>query len=180
MDTRSNPSPIRPLIAYFLLTYSITWGLLLAFLTSKGFRFEDISLNDGFVMFLCMLAGPSISGLLLTWRLEGRAGLSRMAERARRWRVQPAWLAVALGTNPVVYLVILLTLTVLRFGRLRAGLPTDRVGHRPDGRLHRGTGVDGLRDAAPPVPRVSATSRHRAWPDLGHLARARRLRGQQR
>jgi membrane protease YdiL (CAAX protease family) len=113
MDTRSNPAPIRPLIAYFLLTYTITWGLLLAFLASKGFRFEDISLNDGFVMFLCMLAGPSVSGLLLTWRLEGRAGLSRMAERARRWRVQPAWLAVALGTNPVVYLVILLTLTVL-------------------------------------------------------------------
>jgi membrane protease YdiL (CAAX protease family) len=113
MDTRTVPSPIRPLIAYFLLTYAITWGLLLTFLASKGFRFEDISLSDGFVMFLCMLAGPSISGLLLTWRLEGRAGLSRMAERAGRWRVQPVWLAVALGTNPVVYLVILLTLTVL-------------------------------------------------------------------
>jgi len=113
MDTRANPSPIRPLIAYVLLTYAISWGLLLTFLASKGFRFEDISLSDGFVMFLCMLVGPSVSGLLLTWRLEGRAGLSRMAERARRWRVQPAWLAVALGTNPIVFLVILLTLTVL-------------------------------------------------------------------
>jgi membrane protease YdiL (CAAX protease family) len=113
MDTRADSSTIRPLVAYFLLTYGITWGLLIAFLASKGFRFEDISLSDGFVMFLCMLAGPSISGLLLTWRLEGRTGLSQMGERARRWRVPPAWLAVALGTNPVVYLVILMTLTVL-------------------------------------------------------------------
>lgn len=111
-DTRANPSSISPLVAFFLLTYAITWGLLLTFLASKGFRFEDISLSDGFVMFLCMLAGPSISGLLLTWRLDGRAGLFGMAQRARRWRVRPAWLAMALGTNPVVYLVILLTLTV--------------------------------------------------------------------
>jgi membrane protease YdiL (CAAX protease family) len=113
METRAQPSPIRPVIAYFLLTYGITWGLILTFLASEGFRFEDITLTDGFVMFLCMLAGPSVSGLLLTWRLEGRAGLSEMAGRARRWRVPRAWLAVALGTNPLVYLAILLTLTVL-------------------------------------------------------------------
>ena len=113
MDTRATPSPIRPLIAYVLLTYAITWGLILTFLASKDFRFADISLADGFVMFLCMLAGPSLSGLLLTWRLEGRSGLAEMAGRARRWHVAPAWLAVALGTNPLVFLVILLSLAVL-------------------------------------------------------------------
>jgi membrane protease YdiL (CAAX protease family) len=113
MDRRATSSPIRPLIAYVLLTFAITWGLILAFLTSKGFRLADISLGDGFVIFLCMLAGPSFSGLLLTWRFEGRRGMAEMAERARRWRVRPRWLAAALGTNPVVYLAILGTLAIL-------------------------------------------------------------------
>ena len=76
-------------------------------------------LGDAFVIFLCMLAGPSLSGLLLTWRLDGRRGLADVAERARRWRVQPGRLAVALGTNPVVYLAIL--------GTRREALP-GRVG----------------------------------------------------
>ena len=113
MESRSSSSSFGPVVAFILLTYAITWGLILTFLASKGFRLADISLADGFVMLLCMLAGPSLSGLLLTWRLEGRRGLAKMAERARRWRVQPAWLAVALGTNPVVYLLILVSLTVL-------------------------------------------------------------------
>jgi uncharacterized protein len=106
-------SPVRPLVAYSALAYAISWGLILTFLASKGFRFADISLGDGFVIFLCMLAGPSVSGLLLTWRLDGRRGLAEMAERARRWRVQPRWLVVALGTNLVVYLAVLGTLAVL-------------------------------------------------------------------
>jgi membrane protease YdiL (CAAX protease family) len=113
MRQTTGPSPLRPLVAFVLLTYAITWGLILTFLASKGFQLADISLADGFVMFLFMLAGPSLSGLLLTWRFEGRRGLAEMAERARRWRVRPAWIAIALGTNPLVLLVILVTLSVL-------------------------------------------------------------------
>lgn len=113
MDTHAAPSPIRPLIAFFALAYVITWGLLLSFLASKGFQFAALSLSDALVMVLCMLAGPSLSGLLLTWRLDGRRGLVELTQRARRWRVPPSWLAIALGTNPVVLLTILLTLTVL-------------------------------------------------------------------
>jgi membrane protease YdiL (CAAX protease family) len=105
--------PVRPVIAYFGLAYASSWGLILGFLASKGFRFTDVSLGEGFLIFLCMLAGPSFSGLLLTWRLDGRSGLADVAERARRWQVEPRWLAVALGTNPVVYLTILGTLTIL-------------------------------------------------------------------
>jgi membrane protease YdiL (CAAX protease family) len=106
-------SPVRPLVAFFGLAYAISWGLILGLLASKGFRFSDISLGDGFVIFLCMLAGPSLGGLLLTWRLDGRRGLAEVAERAWRWRVRPRWLAMALGTNPVVYLAILGTLAIL-------------------------------------------------------------------
>jgi uncharacterized protein len=113
MDARINRSPARPVIAFVALAYVISWGLILAFLASKGFRLTDISQADGFVIFLCMLAGPSLSALLLTWRLEGRRGLAAMAERARRWRVRPTWLAVALGTNPVATATILVTLALL-------------------------------------------------------------------
>lgn len=112
VDERTTRSPVRPLIAFFVLAYVIAWGLILAFLASKGFPSANISQADAFVIFLCMLAGPSLSGLLLTWRLEGRRGLSAMADRARRWRVQPTWLAAALGTNPAVSVAILVTLAL--------------------------------------------------------------------
>src|SRR4051795_10985669 len=115
MDTDPGRSQRLQLLAYFGLTYAITWGLILAFLASKAFRLADISVADGFLMFLCMLAGPSVSGLLLTWRFDGRAGLSEIAGRARRWRVPRAWLAIALGTNPVVLLVILVILVTLAY-----------------------------------------------------------------
>lgn len=113
MNDRSSSSPTRPLATYFLLTYAISWGLILAFLAARGFRFTELSLADGLVILLCMLAGPSVSGLLLTWRLEGRSGLAALAKRARRWRVESRWLALALGTNPLVYLLILSTLVTL-------------------------------------------------------------------
>jgi uncharacterized protein len=113
LDTRAASSPIRPLIAYVLLTYAITWGLLLTFLASRDFQFAGLSLGDALVMVLCMLAGPSLSGVLLTWRLSGRRGLTDLVTRARRWRVEPRWLAVALGTNPIASLAILGTLALL-------------------------------------------------------------------
>lgn len=108
-----NSSSVRPLVAYFALCYAISWGLILTFMASRGFQFADLSLGDGFVLLLCMLAGPGLSGPLLTWRLEGRRGLTAMATRAWRWRVPPRWLAVAIGTNPATYLVILVALAVL-------------------------------------------------------------------
>src|SRR3954469_3693275 len=100
MDTDPGRSQRLQLLAYFGLTYAITWGLILAFLASKGFRLADISVADGFLMFLCMLAGPSVSGLLLTWRFDGRAGLSEIAGRARRWRAARAWPFHAPRGNP--------------------------------------------------------------------------------
>src|SRR4051812_9924328 len=60
-----------PLVAYFLLAYALTWGLILVFLASKGFRFSEIGATDALVLFPCMLVGPSLSGLLLTWVVGG-------------------------------------------------------------------------------------------------------------
>ena len=51
-------SSLRPLVAYFLLTFAITWGLILGFLASKGFRLAEVTREDALLLFAFMLAGP--------------------------------------------------------------------------------------------------------------------------
>jgi membrane protease YdiL (CAAX protease family) len=106
-------SSLRPLVAYFLLTFAITWGLILGFLGSKGFRLAEVTREDALLLFAFMLAGPCVSGLLLTWRTDGRSGLAGLAARIRRWPVPMSWFALAIGTNPIVLLVILTALTLV-------------------------------------------------------------------
>ena len=54
------------LLSYFALTFGITWGSILTLLATRGFDFAAIGMTDVMLMFLFMLLGPSISGLLLT------------------------------------------------------------------------------------------------------------------
>src|SRR5512141_284863 len=99
------------LTGYFFLAYAITWGSILALLGTKGFQLSTISFQDVLLFFVMMLAGPSLSSLLITALLEGRVGISEMSRRIMRRPVGLPWLAVALLTVPVL---MLLTLFILR------------------------------------------------------------------
>lgn len=101
------------LIAYFGLTYAITWvGILL--LTGVT-RFQGIVLPLAAMMpiFFVMLMGPSSAGLIMIAVTEGPAGLRRLWMRMRRWQVAPGWYLVALLTTPFVTLAVLWALSRL-------------------------------------------------------------------
>lgn len=98
------------LLSYFALTFGITWGSILTLLATREFDFAALGMPDVMLMFLFMLLGPSISGLLLTGRLEGRQGVRELWQRQTRWRIGIQWYAVALFTVPVLLLSILLSL----------------------------------------------------------------------
>ncbi len=117
--TRSAAGPImkswlrrRPLLAFFTLAFGISWGGILIIAAAIGFDIAAPTTPLATVLFfVAMLLGPSVSGLMLTALMEGRAGLGDLRARLRRWRVGASWCAVALLTAPMLLLAILLLLS---------------------------------------------------------------------
>lgn len=102
----------HPLSAYFVLSYLIPWGGSFAVAGIARLRGDAISTGQYLLVFLMMLLGPSLAGILLTAFLEGRAGLHHLRARMGKWQVAPQWFAVAMLTNPLVILVVLFALSV--------------------------------------------------------------------
>lgn len=98
----------HPLLGYFLLTFGISWGAILVVAASRGFDLSPLETLEGSGLAIAMLLGPSLSGLLLTALLDGRAGLRRIGASVLHWRVSPLWYGLALLTMPLTLLTVLL------------------------------------------------------------------------
>jgi uncharacterized protein len=105
--------PARQLVAYFALTYGLTWGAILAYLATLSFDFAALRTEQLMVMLVIMLAGPPIAGLALIAAFDGRDGFADLFLRLRRVGVDPRWYAFALLPIPVLLLVVLLPLSAL-------------------------------------------------------------------
>ena len=100
--------------AYFALTFAISWGAVLVVIGGPGGLRGTTAQSDPLFPFvyLAMLAGPSVAGILLTSLVDGRAGLRELMGRLLEWRVDPRWWAVALLTAPLLITATLLTLSL--------------------------------------------------------------------
>jgi membrane protease YdiL (CAAX protease family) len=103
----------HPVAAFFTLTFSVSWGgTLLAIGSSGGMRGTTPASEPRFAYALvAMLAGPSVTGIVLTWLVSGRAGLREFASRLLACRVVPAWYVIALLLPPAVMTATLLVLS---------------------------------------------------------------------
>lgn len=112
---------------YFAVTFMLSWGgALLAIGESGGMRGTTPTSDPRFVYALmAMLAGPSITGILLTALVSGRAGLREFLTRVCRWRASANWYAVALLTAPLLMTATLLGLSLLSPAFLAGILTTD-------------------------------------------------------
>jgi membrane protease YdiL (CAAX protease family) len=99
----------RPLVAYFVLAYALTWSMVLLTRLSLLFAFLG-------------LFGPAAAALIVTAIDEGRAGVRALLQHVVQWRVGALWYAVALG------LPILLGLVVAGLHTLLGGAYTFRPG----------------------------------------------------
>ena len=107
----------HPVATYFVLTFAISWGGVLLVIGGPsgmtGTKAQDNPLFPFAV--LAMLAGPSVTGLLLTALIDGRPGLRECRSRLLTWRVGVRWYAVALLAAPFLATAITLTLSLASY-----------------------------------------------------------------
>jgi membrane protease YdiL (CAAX protease family) len=113
MDKLKNAISNHPVVTYFALTFAISWGGVL--LVIGGWSGMAASAPTGDARFvyavLAMLAGPTISSMLLTIILEGRNGVRALRLRLLTWRVSARWYATALLTAPLLWLMTIFLLS---------------------------------------------------------------------
>jgi membrane protease YdiL (CAAX protease family) len=96
------------LIAYFILTYAITWGIG-AFAVLLPTQFQDLfgELTASNPIALVAVAAPTIAATLLTLVKEGLPGLRELYSRLTQWRAGIQWYAlIFLGIPLIGWLVI--------------------------------------------------------------------------
>ena len=101
-------------LAYFALTFAISWGGILVVIGGPGAipgTKEQVETLLP-IAILAMLAGPPVAGIVLTGLLYGKSGLRDLLARMTRWRVGARWYAVALLTAPLSMVAALLALSL--------------------------------------------------------------------
>ncbi|MDP2857985.1 MAG: hypothetical protein Q8P50_08415 [Bacillota bacterium] len=93
----------HPVLTYFALTFSISWGGILIVVGPGGIPGTREEFERLFpVVILALMAGPSVAGIVLTGLVHGWAGLRELLSRLLRWQVGARWYAVALLTAPLL------------------------------------------------------------------------------
>jgi membrane protease YdiL (CAAX protease family) len=104
-----------PVPIYFALTFVISWGGLLLAIGGPGRILRISEQFDTLLPFVIMaiLAGPSVSGILLTALANGKKGFREIKSRLLRWRVGLRWYAIALLAAPLLMMAIYTILSLL-------------------------------------------------------------------
>lgn len=96
-----------PLTVYFLFAFFIPWSIVLY--VSDGLKpFEGAGVLSQTVpaelmlVWLAMLAGPAIAGLLLKRIVDGKEGLKELVAQMFRWKVGIKWYLAALCLFPLL------------------------------------------------------------------------------
>jgi len=96
----------HPLVAYFALVFSITWGIggivLSAPAVGKAFGGSAASTNP---VFYVAVYAPTVSSLALTALLGGATALRQLLERLLPWRAGIEWYLIVLAGYPVAGLL---------------------------------------------------------------------------
>ena len=98
-----------PVVAYFALTFLISWTGALAVATPHIIRHQPLPKITGILMFPVMLLGPIFAGIALTRILDGQRGLEVLFSRIFRVRVPAGWY-MGLLISPVLVLTVLVFL----------------------------------------------------------------------
>jgi membrane protease YdiL (CAAX protease family) len=99
----------HPVVSYFVLAFAISWAGAFAVVAPSLLRGQTVPKFAGLMMFPVMMLGPSLAGVFMTWRTDGRRGLRDLFSRVVRLQVPVRWYA-GLLIAPTVMLCVLLSL----------------------------------------------------------------------
>jgi uncharacterized protein len=98
---------------YAALTFSISWGAVIAVVGINGFPSTVENFQKMLPMVVtAMLAGPSLAGLVMTSLFLGRTGLRNLWHGLLKGRVDARWYVIALLTAPITVASVLLLLSI--------------------------------------------------------------------
>jgi membrane protease YdiL (CAAX protease family) len=103
----------HPVLNYYALVFAISWGGILIAVGPAGFlgTTYDARVLTQFV-YLAALAGPTVAGIVMTYIVDGPAGLRGILSRLGKWRVNLRWYVVALLLAPLLTAAILYMLSL--------------------------------------------------------------------
>lgn len=83
-------------VAFFILTYvltMLTWGVLVIFRMPVASSTSTDASTSTLAMVLYLVGGftPTIAGIIMTYRLQGRAGLREMWQRFKQFKLGAMW-----------------------------------------------------------------------------------------
>jgi len=108
--SRSLPQSMRqhPLFSFFFLAYAISWILLLpSVLSAWGILPGDFtgSSSAPSITFVLHTFGPAMAAFVMTYLLEGKAGVQRLRQRIRQRRAGWVWYLFILVGIPALILL---------------------------------------------------------------------------
>ncbi len=116
-------------LLYFVFTFILSWGSILAITGPNGLPLTpEQSAQVGPRIYMAMLIGPSVAGLLLIGLVEGSTGFHKLWVRLMRWRVGIRWYGVALLTAPLSVAVTMLILLPFSTAYMPAIVTTNELG----------------------------------------------------
>jgi uncharacterized protein len=91
-------------LAYLALTFAFSWGGILVVAGPEGLPLPVTSdpLEASPLLYIAMLIGPAVAGLIMTGVLHRRAGFHALGHRLLRWRIGARWFGLTLLTAPVL------------------------------------------------------------------------------
>jgi membrane protease YdiL (CAAX protease family) len=106
------------LLLFFTMAFAISWvGIRLSFGQNGVHIFQGQDVLAGkyssqlILIWLSMLAGPSISVIFLTATIDGKRGLKHLLRSILKWKVHIKWYCAALLVFPAIFLLIFYSLS---------------------------------------------------------------------
>jgi membrane protease YdiL (CAAX protease family) len=99
----------HPVLWFYVLAFAFAWGGVLIVIGGPGAIPGSPAENETLLgpVMLAWFAGPSLSSVVLTALVDGKAGLRSLGSRLAKWRVGIHWYAVALLAGPLIDLLAL-------------------------------------------------------------------------
>lgn len=99
---------------YFILTFVISWGVIIFIAGPNNIPINSEQSKDILpLLYVSMLLGPSLAGVLMIALMDGKKGFSMLKSKLLKWRVNIWWYFLAVFATPILSYFTLSILSLL-------------------------------------------------------------------